>query len=84
MLSKNIKYPYVKLTFDIIGMVSSMGILLLLILNFHAKFYENGGSEFWIKLTGNSFILAVVLFFVTIMCTIGSTIFKTIKTNNVN
>lgn len=78
-LTKNIKYPYVKFVFDIVGLLASIGILLIFIFNAYANFASDGSSSFGINVTGTSMILLSSLILILVICAIVSFILKLIK-----
>ena len=78
MTAKNIKYPYAKLMIDIIGILSFIGVMVIIIMNFYMR-KSNTAFEMGFNVTGSSFILLCVLLCITIFCAIASTIFKRIK-----
>ena len=78
MTTKNIKYPYAKLMIDIIGILSFIGVMIIIIMNFYMR-KSNTAFEMGFNVTGSSFILLCVLLCITIFCAIASTIFKRIK-----
>lgn len=46
---KNVKYPHAKILFDIVGIISSISILLLIAFNLYLKFESNGNVERGVK-----------------------------------
>ncbi|HDH4585589.1 TPA: hypothetical protein PI225_002773 [Staphylococcus aureus] len=82
MLTKNIKYPYVKLIFDVVGILASISILLIFIFNAYASFDSDGSSSFGINVTGSSMILLYSLIFIVVVCAIVSFVLKLIKKEN--
>ncbi|WP_436951750.1 hypothetical protein [Staphylococcus xylosus] len=78
MTAKNIKYPYAKLMIDIIGILSFIGVVITIIINFYMH-HSNTAFEMDFNVTGSSFILLCVLLGITIFCAVTSTIFKRIK-----
>jgi len=79
MITKSIKYPYAKLTFDVLGILSSITFLILIAINFYADFKSNGTSKIGVEWTGNDFVLGVVLICIILVCAITSFILKSIK-----
>ncbi|CPD55048.1 hypothetical protein G0Z86_13425 [Staphylococcus aureus] len=79
MLTKDIKYPYIKLVFDVIGILASIGFLLLLVINFNADFKSNGNIKIGVEWVGNDFVLGVVLICIILFCAIASFLLKCIK-----
>ncbi|WP_332272134.1 hypothetical protein [Staphylococcus pasteuri] len=79
MLTKNIKYPYTKFFFDVVGVISSIGLLLLLIFNSYANFESSGSSELGIEWTGNTLISGAILIGLIVVCACVSFILKKIK-----
>lgn len=79
MLTKNIKYPYVKFGFDIVGVLASIGIFLIFIFNAHANFGSDGSSSFGINVTGSSMVLLYILILIVVICAIVSFVLKLIK-----
>lgn len=78
MTAKNIKYPYAKLMIDIIGILSFIGVVITIIINFYMH-HSNTAFEMGFNVTGSSFILLCVLLCITIFCAVASIIFKKIK-----
>ncbi len=78
MIAKNNKYPYAKLMFDILGVSSFIGMIIIIIMNFYMR-KSNTTFEMGFNVTGSSFILLCVFLCITIICAIASTIFKRIK-----
>ncbi|RIN05903.1 hypothetical protein BU101_12070 [Staphylococcus shinii] len=78
MIAKNNKYPYAKLMFDIVGILTFIGVMIIIIMNFYMR-KSNTAFEMGFNVTGSSFILLCVLLCITIFCAIASTIFKRIK-----
>ena len=79
MITKSIKYPYAKLIFDVLGILSSIAFLILIAINFHVDFKSNGSSKIGFEWTGNDFVLGTVLFCIILVCAITSFILKSIK-----
>ena len=50
-----------KLTFDVLGILSSITFLILIAINFYADFKSNGTSKISVEWTGNDFVLGIVL-----------------------
>ena len=82
MLTKNIKYPYVKFIFDVVGILASIGILLIFIFNAYANFGSDSSSSVGINVTGSSMILLCGLIVIVVVCAIVSFILKSIKKEN--
>ncbi len=78
MITKNIKYPYVKLMVDIISILSFIGVIITIIINFYMH-KSSTTFEMGFNVAGSSFILLCVLLCITIFCAIASTIFKRIN-----
>ncbi|HAL08547.1 MAG TPA: hypothetical protein DCO67_01075 [Staphylococcus sp.] len=76
MLTKNIKYPYVKFIFDVVGILTSVGILLMFILNTYANFESNDSSSFGINIIGSNMILLSILILIVVVCAIFSFVLK--------
>ena len=79
MLTKNIKCPYVKFGFDVVGVLASIGILLIFIFNTYANFGSDGSSSFGINVTDSSMILLSSLILIVVICAIVSFVLKLIK-----
>ncbi|MGW7951203.1 hypothetical protein ACWEYS_13315 [Staphylococcus xylosus] len=79
MLTKNIKYPYVKFGFDVVGVLASIGIFLIFIFNAYANFGSDGSSSFGINITGSSMVLLYILILIVVICAIVSFVLKLIK-----
>ncbi len=82
MLTKNIKYPYVKFIFDVVGILASISILLIFIFNAYANFGSDGSSSFGTNVAGSSIILLYSLIFIVVVCAIFSFVLKLIKKEN--
>lgn len=78
MITKNIKYPYAKLMMDIISILSFIGVIITIIINFYMH-KSSTTFEMGFNVAGSSFILLCVLLYITIFCAIASTIFKRIN-----
>lgn len=78
MITKNIKYPYAKLMMDIISILSFIGVIITIIINFYMH-KSSTTFEMGFNVAGSSFILLCVLLCITFICTIASTIFKRIN-----
>ncbi len=78
MITKNTKYPYTKLMIDIIGILSFIGVIITIIINFYLH-KSNTTFEMGFNVSGSSFTLLCVLLCITILCAIASTILKRIK-----
>lgn len=78
MTAKNIKYPYAKLMVDIISILSFIGVIITIIINFYMH-KSSTTFEMGFNVAGSSFILLCVLLCITIFCAIASTIFKRIN-----
>lgn len=76
MMAKNIKHPYIKLLFDIIGTVSSIVFLLWLIYGFYIRFDNNRNIELGVEWTENSLILGVILISLISLCAVLSVLLK--------
>ncbi|PKI23121.1 hypothetical protein CW746_03565 [Staphylococcus succinus] len=76
MLTKNIKYPYIKLIFDVVGILASVGILLMFIFNTYADFESNGSSSFGINIIGSNMTLLSILILIVIVCAVLSFVLK--------
>ncbi|PTH28687.1 hypothetical protein BU600_10410 [Staphylococcus arlettae] len=79
MLNKKIKYPYVKFVFDVVGILASVGILLMIVCNTYANFNSDGNSSFGITIVGANFMLLAVLMVIVVVCAILSFILKLFK-----
>lgn len=78
MITKNIKYPYAKLMMDIISILSFIGVIITIIINFYMNKSSNT-FEMGFNVAGSSFIVLCILLCITIFCAIASTIFKRIN-----
>jgi len=76
MLTKNIKYPYIKLIFDVVGILAGVGILLMFIFNTYADFESNGSSSFGINIIGSNMTLLSILILIVIVCAVLSFVLK--------
>lgn len=81
MLNKNVKYPHAKILFDIVGIISSISILLLIAFNLYLKFESNGNVEIGVKWNENSLYIGLTLLVFIIFCAIISYVLKFIKRN---
>ena len=81
MLNKNVKYPHVKILFDIVSIISSISILLLIAFNLYLKFESNGNVEIGVKWNESSLYIGLTLLVFIIFCAIISYVLKFIKRN---
>jgi hypothetical protein len=79
MITKGIKFPNTKFIIDCIGLLASIGVLIVLVFNLYASFSANGSSEFGINIAGNQFILLSILFAITVVSALSSFVLKRIK-----
>ena len=61
MLNKNVKYPHAKILFDIVGIISSISILLLIAFNLYLKFESSGNVEIGVKWNESSLYIGLTL-----------------------
>ena len=66
MLNNNVKYPHAKLLFDVVGIISSISILLLIAFNLYLKFESNGIVEIGVKWNESSLYIGLTLLFLII------------------
>ena len=78
---KNVKYPHAKKLFDIVGIISSISILLLITSNLYLKFESNGNVEIGVKWNESSLYIGLTLLVFIIFCAIISYVLKFIKRN---
>lgn len=78
---KNVKYPHAKILFDIVGIISSISILLLITFNLYLKFESNGNVEIGVKRNESSLYIGLTLLVFIIFCAIISYVLKFIKRN---
>lgn len=78
---KNVKYPHAKILFDIVGIISSISILLLITFNLYLKFESNGNVEIGVKWNESSLYIGLTLLVFIIFCSIISYVLKFIKRN---
>ena len=78
---KNVKYPHAKILFDIVGIISSISILLLITFNLYLKFESNGNGEIGVKWNESSLYIGLTLLVFIIFCAIISYVLKFIKRN---
>ncbi|BFT97111.1 hypothetical protein F9B77_10925 [Staphylococcus epidermidis] len=78
---KNVKYPHAKKLFDIVGIISSISILLLITFNLYLKFESNGNVEIGVKWNESSLYIGLTLLVFIIFCAIISYVLKFIKRN---
>ena len=76
---KNVKYPHAKILFDIVGIISSISILLLITFNLYLKFESN--VEIGVKWNESSLYIGLTLLVFIIFCAIISYVLKFIKRN---
>ena len=81
MLNKNVKYPHAKILFDIVGIISSISILLLIAFNLYLKFESSGNVEIGVKWNESSLYIGLTLLVFIILCAIISYVLKFIKKN---
>jgi uncharacterized membrane protein YwzB len=79
MITKGNKFPNTKFIIDCIGVLASIGILIVFVFNAYASFSANGSSEFDINIAGNQFILLSILFTITVVSALSSFVLKRIK-----
>ena len=77
----NVKYPHAKKLFDIVGIISSISILLLITFNLYLKFESNGNVEIGVKWNESSLYIGLTLLVFIIFCAIISYVLKFIKRN---
>ena len=78
---KNVKYPHAKKLFDIVGIISSISILLLITFNLYLKFESNGNVEIGVKWNESSLYIGLTLLVFIVFCAIISYVLKFIKRN---
>lgn len=78
---KNVKYPHAKILFNIVGIISSISILLLITFNLYLKFESNGNVEIGVKWNESSLYIGLTLLVFIIFCAIISYVLKFIKRN---
>ena len=78
---KNVKYPHAKILFDIVGIISSISILLLITFNLYLKFESNGNVEIGVKWNESSLYIGLTLLVFIIFCAIISYVLKFLKRN---
>ena len=81
MLNKNVKYPHDKILFDIVGIISSISILLLIAFNLYLKFESSGNVEIGVKWNESSLYIGLTLLVFIILCAIISYVLKFINRN---
>lgn len=79
MITKGIKFPNTKFIIDCIGLLASIGVLIVLVFNLYASFSANGSSEFGINIAGNQFILLSILCAIIAISALSSFVLKRIK-----
>lgn len=79
MIAKNIKYPYIKLLFDVVGIVSFIALLFVFGANFYIESDTNGNFNTGITISGSNAIVFSILLWVTIICALASFLLKKIK-----
>ncbi|MEB2861214.1 hypothetical protein SJH87_11300 [Staphylococcus sp. GCP4] len=78
---ENVKYSHAKKLFDIVGIISSISILLLIAFNLYLKFESNGNVEIGVKWNERSLYIGLTLLVFIIFCAIISYVLKFIKRN---
>ncbi|MCC3700915.1 hypothetical protein LLE79_11995, partial [Staphylococcus epidermidis] len=73
--------PHAKILFDIVGIISSISILLLIAFNLYLKFESNGNVELGVKGNESSLYIGLTLLVFIIFCAIISYVLKFIKRN---
>ena len=78
MLTKGIKYPYVKFLFDVIGILCAISALVLVFVN---GFINNQSGNFSIgfDVSGTHMVIMTTLVFMTMICATTSTILRKVK-----
>ncbi|MDG0822536.1 MAG: hypothetical protein L0L09_01460 [Staphylococcus equorum] len=79
MIAENIKYPYVKLLFDVVGILSFITLLFVFGINFYIESDPNGNFNAGITISGSNAIVCGILFWVTIISALASFLLKKIK-----
>lgn len=79
MITKGIKFSNTKFIFDCIGVLASIGVLIVFVFNAYASFSANGSSEFGINIVGNQFILLSILCALAVISALSSFVLKKIK-----
>ena len=70
-----------RILFDIVGIISSISILLLIAFNLYLKFESNGNVEIGVKWNESSLYIGLTLLVFIIFCAIISYVLKFIKRN---
>lgn len=79
MITKGIKFPNTKFLIDCIGVLASIGILIVFVVNAYSNFSANGSFEFGINIAGNQFIVLSILCAITVLSALSSFVLKKIK-----
>ncbi len=79
MIAKNIKYPYIKLLFDVVGILSFITLLFVFGANFYIESDSNGNFNTGITISGSNALVFSILLWVTIICALASFLLKKIK-----
>ena len=78
MLTKGIKYPYVKFFFDVIGILCAISVLAIIFVNGFTN-SQSGNFSLGFEITGTHMIMMNILVLVTMICAIASTILRRVK-----
>lgn len=79
MLTKNIKYPYTKLGFDMLGIIAFIGVVTIVALNCYLHTESGGNFEMGFSVSGMSSTIMSVLFLITLISALVSYLLKKIK-----
>lgn len=78
MLTKGIKYPYVKFLFDVIGILCAISVLVLVFVNGFIN-NQSGNFSLGFDVSGTHMVIMNALVLMTMICAIISTILKKVK-----
>lgn len=79
MLTKNIKYPYTKFGFDMLGIITFIGVVIIVALNCYLHTESDGNFEMGFNVSGMSSTIMSVLLLITLISALVSFILKKIK-----
>ncbi|MDG0842169.1 hypothetical protein M4L39_01865 [Staphylococcus equorum] len=79
MIAENIKYPFIKLLFDVVGVLVFIALLFVFGTNFYIESDSNGNFNTGITISGSNALVFSILLWVTIICALTSFVLKKIK-----
>ncbi|MBO1205968.1 MULTISPECIES: hypothetical protein [Staphylococcus] len=78
MLTKGIKHRRVKLLFDFIGILSAIGVLIIVFINSYVG-NHSGNFKLGFDVYGTDMIIMNIFLLITVVCAVMSIILKSIK-----